>query len=191
MEDPSRLDVTQALLEWSRGNQAALGELMPFVYAELRAQARRSLRLERPDHTLQTTALVHEVYLKLVDQRSVQWQHRAQFFGATAHFMRRILVDHARQHGAAKRGGGVPTVVLTEEAAQAEPVRAEVIALDGALDRLAALSSRQARLVELRYFGGLSIEEAAQVLDVSIATAKRDWRLARAWLHSELDGPRR
>ena len=172
MQDSHPSDgVTQALLDWSSGDQRALGHLMPQVYDELRRIARRSLQRERPDHTLQTTALVHEAYLRLVDQRKVNIQHRGHFFAVAAQVMRRILVDHARGHVAGKRGGG-----------------AEKIALDASLDRLAAVDPRQGRIVELRFFGGMTIEETAAVLDLSPATVKNEWRLARAWLFSELSG---
>ena len=187
MEDESPGNVTQALLDWSQGNPAALSSLMPHVYEQLRNLASRTLRDERQDHTLQTTALVHEVYLKLVDQRQVNWQHRVQFFAVSAHLMRRILVDHARRHSAVKRGSGASKVALDAETVYIPARHEEMIALDLALERLAALNQRQSRIVELRYFGGLSLEETADVLKVSTATVKNDWRVARAWLFSELD----
>jgi RNA polymerase sigma factor (TIGR02999 family) len=187
MTDDSPGDVTEALLEWSRGNPAALSSLMPCVYDELRQLASRSLRRERPDHTLQTTALVHEVYLKLVDQRQVNWQHRTQFFGVAAHMMRRILVDHARRHSAVKRGSGATRVSLDDDTAYVPALDENLIALDQALERLATFDERQSRIVELRFFGGLSLEETAEVLKISTATVKNDWRIARAWLYSELD----
>jgi RNA polymerase sigma factor (TIGR02999 family) len=186
MDDGSPGNVTEALLEWSRGNRAALSSLMPRVYEELRQLARRSLRSERPDHTLQTTALVHEVYLKLVDQRHVNWQHRTQFFGVAAQMMRRILVDHARRHVAAKRGSGATTIPLDAETAYAPAVDEELVALDQALERLAAFDTRQSRIIELRFFGGLTLQETADVMNISTATVKNDWRLARAWLYCEL-----
>lgn len=189
MGEPPPADVTQVLLDWSRGDRTALDRLMPLVYAELRALAHRSLRHERTGHTLQGTALVHEAYLKLVDQRQVRWQDRAHFFAVAAQIMRRILVDHARRHGAAKRGSGKPVLPLGE--ADATAVAAPLLdwlALDRALDRLAALDERQARIVELRSFGGLTIEETAEVLQVSQATVKNEWSLARAWLYRELQG---
>src|SRR5262245_6164032 len=187
MTDDSPGDVTAALLEWSRGNPAALSSLMPCVYDQLRELASRRLRGERPDHTLQTTALVHEVYLKLVDQRQVNWQHRTQFFGVAAQMMRRILVDHARRHGAAKRGSAATKIALDDETAYAPALDENLIALDQALERLATFDERQSRIVELRFFGGLSLEETADVLKVSTATVKNDWRVARAWLYCELD----
>ena len=187
MGEPSPPDVTRLLLDWSRGDRTALDRLMPLVYDELRALAARSLRSERSAHTLQGTALVHEAYLKLVDQRQVRWQDRAHFFAVAAQVMRRILVDHARRHGAAKRGGGVAALALEDVALAAAPgPTVDWVALDRALDRLATLDSRQARIVELRFFGGLTIEETAEVLRVSPATVKNEWSLARAWLHREL-----
>ena len=187
MGEPSPPDVTRLLLDWSRGDQTALDRLMPLVYDELRAVAERSLRHERSGHTLQGTALVHEAYLKLVDQRQVRWQDRAHFFAVAAQLMRRILVDHARRHGAVKRGSGEPRFPLHEaDAPAAAAPLVDWLALDCALDRLAALDERQARTVELRFFGGLTIEETAEVLRVSQATVKNDWTLARGWLYREL-----
>jgi RNA polymerase sigma factor (TIGR02999 family) len=182
--------VTALLVEWGDGNQAALDRLMPVVYAELRRMAARHLRRERPDHTLQPTALVHEAYLKLIDQRSVQWQNRAQFFGVAAQLMRRILVDHARARGATKRGSAMPKVTLDEAGELPAATAFDVLGVDQALNRLAAIDAEQARIVELRFFGGLSVEETAQVVHRSPRTIKREWRLARAWLHGELgSGP--
>ena len=187
MGEPSPTDLTRLLLDWSRGDKTALDRLMPLVYDELRALAERSLRHERSGHTLQGTALVHEAYLKLVDQRQVRWQDRAHFFAVAAQLMRRILVDHARRHGAAKRGSGEPRLPLDEADAPAAPAPlVDWLALDRALDRLAALDERQSRTVELRFFGGLTIEETAEVLQVSPATVKNDWSLARGWLYREL-----
>ena len=179
-------DVTAILADWSRGNRAALNQLLPLVYAELRRIATRQLRRERAGHTLQPTALVHEVYLRLIDQREVDWRNRAHFFGAAAEVMRRILVDHARRHDAGKRGDGVPSVPIEEASETAAADRIPVLALDLALDKLAQLDQDLARIVELRAFGGLTIEEAACVLDVSPSTAKREWRTAKAWLGREL-----
>ena len=181
-------DVTALLGDWSRGNRTALGQLLPLVYAELRRVAARQLRSERPDHTLQPTALVHEAYMRLVDQRQVDWQNRAHFFGVAAQVMRRILVDHARRHGANKRGQGVRCVSMDEAQDVAAPNEIPVLALDHALDRLAKVDAELTRIVELRAFGGLTIEEAAHVLGVSPSTAKRDWRTAKAWLNRELAG---
>ena len=187
MGEPSPTDLTRLLLDWSRGDKTALDRLMPLVYDELRALAERSLRHERSGHTLQGTALVHEAYLKLVDHRQVRWQDRAHFFAVAAQLMRRILVDHARRHGAAKRGSGEPRLPLDEADAPAAPAPlGDWLALDRALERLGALHERQARTVELRFFGGLTIEETAEVLQVSPATVKNDWSLARGWLYREL-----
>lgn len=179
-------DVTALLAEWSRGDHRAFDQLLPLVYAELRRIATRQLRRERAGHTLQPTALVHEVYLRLVDQRNVDWRNRAHFFGVAAQVMRRILVDHARRHKASKRGDGLPRVSLDEAKEVATPDAISVLALDQALDRLAGMDAELARIVELRAFGGLTIEEAACVLKMSPSTAKREWRTAKAWLTREL-----
>ena len=179
-------NVTALLGEWSRGNQTALDQLLPLVYAELRRVAARQLRNERANHTLQPTALVHEVYLRIVDQRQVDWQNRAHFFGVAARVMRRILVDHARRHGASKRGDGVRCVSIDEAKDMAASNEMPILALDQALDRLESVDPDLARIVELRAFGGLTIEEAAHVLGVSPSTAKRDWRTAKSWLNREL-----
>lgn len=180
-------DVTALLGDWSRGNRTALNQLLPLVYAELRRVAARQLRNERADHTLQPTALVHEVYIRLVDQRQVDWQNRAHFFGVSAQVMRRILVDHARRHVASKRGDGVRCVAIDEAKDVAAPSsEVPILALDHALGRLEQVDAELAKIVELRAFGGLTIEEAAHVLSVSPSTAKRDWRTAKAWLHREL-----
>jgi RNA polymerase sigma factor (TIGR02999 family) len=177
--------VTELLLAWGRGDETARDELVGAVYAELRRRAGAYLRRERPGHTLQPTALVNEVYLRLVDQKSVRWESRSQFFGLAAQLMRRILVDHARSRRAGKRGGGLMPVTFDEELA-GPGAGVDVAALDDALVALAALDPRQGRVVELRYFGGLSIEETAEVLGLSAATVKREWTMARAWLHREL-----
>jgi len=179
-------NVTALLGEWSRGNQTALNQLLPLVYAELRRVAARQLRNERADHTLQPTALVHEVYLRIVDQRQVDWQNRAHFFGVAARVMRRILVDHARRHDAGKRGDGVRCVSIDEAKEVAASNEMPILALDQALDRLESFDADLAKIVELRAFGGLTIEEAAHVLGVSPSTAKRDWRTAKSWLNREL-----
>jgi RNA polymerase sigma factor (TIGR02999 family) len=179
-------NVTALLGDWSRGDRTALDQLLPLVYGELRGVAARQLRKERSGHTLQPTALVHEVFIRLVDQRQVDWQNRAHFFGVAAQVMRRILVDHARRHGASKRGDGVPRVPIDEAKDVAAANEIPILALDHALHRLETIDAELARIVELRAFGGLTIEEAAQVLSVSPSTAKRDWRTARAWLHREL-----
>jgi len=182
--------VTQVLAEWSRGDRAALERLVPLIYPELRRIAGRQLRRERSDHTLQPTELVHEVFLQLVDQRHATWDSRAQFFAVAAQLMRRILVDHARSRQALKRGGAITKVALEAQAVDAstDPVAAEVLAVDQALERLAARDPDQARIVELRFFGGLSVEETAHVMQRSARTIKREWRLAKAWLFRELQG---
>jgi RNA polymerase sigma factor (TIGR02999 family) len=177
-------DVTALLLAWSDGDEGARSRLIDAVYDELRRLARAHLRRERPDHSLAPTALVHEAYLKLIDQRRVQWQNRAHFFAIAAHLMRRILVDHARSRSAAKRGGS--KVTLDEVERGTAPVDVDLLALDGALEKLAALDARQSRLVELRFFAGLTVDETAAAINVAPITVKRDWALARAWLFREL-----
>ncbi|HZN11366.1 MAG TPA: sigma-70 family RNA polymerase sigma factor [Blastocatellia bacterium] len=179
--------ITGLLIKWGDGDQAALDELMPLVYAELHRLARGYLRRERRGHTLQPTALVHEAYLRLVDQKSASWQNRAQFFGIAAQIMRRILVDHARQHHAAKRGAGDSTLSLDAADHLADRQAVDLIALDDALNQLATFSPQQGRIVELRFFGGLTIEETAGLLKVSHATVEREWSVARAWLRRELN----
>jgi RNA polymerase sigma factor (TIGR02999 family) len=178
--------VTGLLQAWGGGDHAALDQLVPIVYEELHRQAQRYLQRENPGHTLQTTALVHEAYLRLVDQRQARWQNRAQFFGIAAQLMRRILVDHARRHQAAKRGGSAIQVPLDEGGVPAVESDVDLVALDDALTRLARLDPQQARVVELRYFTGLGIEETAVALGISPATVKREWAMARAWLRREL-----
>ena len=180
-------NVTRLLLAWSEGDRNALEALLPAVYDELRRIAARYVSRERPGHILQPTALVHEAYLKLVDLDRVQWQNRAQFFGISAQLMRRVLVDHARMLLADKRGGGVTLLPIDEAAGSAEPRTLDVIAVDRALTRLTALYPDQGRLVELRYFGGLTIEETGEVLGLSPATVKRQWSVARAWLSRDLN----
>ena len=175
------------LREWSDGNREALEELMPLVYDELHKQARRYLRRERPNHTLQTTALIHEAYLKLIDQKSVSWESRTHFYAIAANLMRRILVDHARHKHRAKRGGVSENLPLEEaHLIISEEKSVDLIALDEALNRLAEIDEQQARVVELRYFSGLTLEETAEVLKVSRTTVANDWALAKAWLHREL-----
>ena len=181
-------DVTRLLQQWSEGDRDSLDRLVPLVYAELHRIAARQLRGERDGHSVAPTALVHELYLRLVDQRSAVWQNRAQFFGVAARLMRRILVDQARARHARKRGGSALLVsldTLPEPAAEAAAI-ADVLAIDEALERLTALDADQGRLVELRFFAGLTIDEAAHVLARSPRTVKREWRLARAWLYREL-----
>ncbi len=180
--------ITHLLLAWGQGDQAALEALMPLVYDELRKVAARHLRGQREGHTLQTTALVNEAYLRLIDASQVQWQNRAHFFAVAANFMRRILVDFARSRNYQKRGGGAQPVELDEAMILAPEHSADLLALDEALTRLQALNERQAQVVELRYFGGLSEEETAEALKVSVRTVRRDWNFARVWLHRELTG---
>jgi RNA polymerase sigma-70 factor, ECF subfamily len=180
-------DVTQLLLAWSDGNREALDKLLPLVYQELRKIADRYLRRERSGNTLQATALVHEAYLKLIDQRHVRWQNRAHFFGVAAQAMRRILVDRARSRQAEKRGSGAAELSLDEGLNVSDQKAGELIALDDALSTLANLDPQKSRIVELRYFGGLSIEETAEVLGIGTATVIRQWRLAKAWLYGELN----
>ena len=180
--------ITELLIDWGKGDQAALEKLMPLVYNELRRLASNYLRRERPSHTLQPTALVNEAYLKLIDQRNAQWQNRAHFFGISAQLMRRILVDHARQHQAVKRGGSNQqrlSITSAEEIAQQPAV--DLLALNEALDELTLMDTQQARIVELKFFGGLSIDETAEVLGISHATVERDWKMARAWLRRQLE----
>ena len=180
-------EITRMLREWGDGNQRALEELMPVVYDELHRQAARYLRHERPNHTLQTTALIHEAYLRLIDQKNVNWECRTQFFAIAAQLMRRILVDHARAKHRLKRGGEVETLPLHEATIAIDKGRSvDLIALDEALNRLAELDERQARVVELRYFSGLTLEETAAALKISRATVANDWSMAKAWLHREL-----
>jgi RNA polymerase sigma factor (TIGR02999 family) len=185
--------VTELLLNWRRGDEDAREQLIPLVYGELRRVARRYLRKERPDHTLQSGALVHEAYLRLLREKTPQWENRAHFFGFAAQLMRHILVDHARSRNAAKRGAGVPRLALDEEMALSRGRDLDLLALDDALNRLAELDPQQSKLIELRFFGGLSIEETAVVLNISPATVKREWTTARAWLQREMKSkdPRR
>ncbi len=186
MSSPTQPDVTGLLLAWREGDQTALDRLTPLVHAELRRLARHYLRLERPDHTLQPTALVNEAYLRLVDAHRVPWQDRHHFFGVAARLMRQILVDFARSHGYQKRGGHAQRVELEPSMALVEDRREDLVALDEALSALAAVDARKAQVVELRFFGGLSVEDTAAVLGVSTETVKRDWRLAKAWLRRTL-----
>lgn len=182
-------EITRLLLAWGEGDESALAALTPLVEAELRRRAHRYMRGERAGHTLQTTALVNEAYLRLVDSQNVRWQNRAHFFAVSAQLMRRILVDFARSRGYQKRGGGAQHVELDEAAVVADDRGAELVALDEALDALAELNKRQSQVVELRYFGGLSNGEIAEVLKVSEATVRLDWTHARAWLRRELSKP--
>ena len=179
-------NVTQLLQDWSQGNQQALEELLPLIYNELRHLAHNFLYRERPGHTLQTTALVHEAYLKLIDQKDARWQNRSHFFAIAAQAMRRILVDSARRHAAMKRGGPQEKLSLDEAPDVSLEPNTKLLALDEALKALAEIDPQQGRIVELRYFGGLTIEETAEVMKSSPATIKREWAMARAWLHQTL-----
>src|ERR1044072_5274145 len=181
-------NITELLVGYGRGDKEALDQLMPIVYEELRRQAARYLRKERPGHTLQTTALIHEAYVRLVDQRHLQLQNRAQFFGIAAQLMRRILVDHARTKNRVKRGGSNVKVSIDDATFAVKGQDLDVVALDEALQRLAEIDEQQSRVVELRFFSGLTVEETAEVMGISKATVKRDWSMAKAWLHRELTG---
>lgn len=183
-------DVTELLQAWSNGDAGAFDRLTPIVYDELRGRAAAALRRERRGHTLEPTALVHEAYLRLVDQRRIVWQNRAQFFGVAAEMMRRILVDRARARRSAKRGGGWSRVTLDPAMAVSHPLDVDVLDLDAALSRLATFDARKSRVSELRFFGGLTLEETAEVIGVSPATVERDWQVARAWLFDALFAPR-
>jgi RNA polymerase sigma factor (TIGR02999 family) len=179
--------VTELLIDWNKGDQTALDRLMPLVYEELRRIARRHLSLEGSGHTLQSTALVHEAYLRLIDQDRVQWRNRAHFFAVAAQMIRRILVDSARERHAAKRGGAAPTLVLDESIHLPAEQEIDLVSLDEALDALAELDARQAKVIELRFFTGLSIAEASEALGISTATVQRDWVTAKAWLFDRLN----
>ena len=185
--EPAKPQVTALLQQWSRGDRDALEKLTPLVYEELRGIAAGYMRDERPGHTLQATALVHEAYVRLIGQKRVSWQNRAHFFGIAAQLMRRILIDHARRRQAAKRGVGGPLrLTAGVDVAGAPEQDFDLLAIDGALSRLEQLDAAQARIVELRFFGGLTVEETAEVAGVSTATVKREWRTARAWLRHEV-----
>ena len=186
MKSPARHQITELLAEWRGGNQSALDELYPLVYDELHRLARRYMSRERKDHTLQTTALINEAYVRLVDQKNVNWANRSHFFAISAQIMRRILIDHARRHAYAKRGGGAQQVSLEEVAAITPDHGRELMLLDEALKSLAERDPRRSQVVELRYFGGLNNEEIAGVLHVSENTVTRDWNMARAWLYQQL-----
>jgi RNA polymerase sigma factor (TIGR02999 family) len=179
-------ELTQLLVEWGEGDQSALNKLIPLVYEELRRMAHHYMARESPDHTLQTTALVNDAYLRLTDQKRTSWQNRAQFFGIAAQLMRRILVDHARSHAYAKRGGGTIKVPLDETNVVGPQRATEILALDEALNQLAMIDARKCQIVELRYFGGFTVEETATLLEVSDVTVMRDWSLAKAWLRREI-----
>ena len=186
MTSPSRDDVTQLLLDWSNGDKAALDKLMPLVYDELHRLAHYYMNRERGGHTLQTTAIISEAYLELADQRSVRWQDRAHFFGVAAHLMRRILAGYARSRHYAKRGGAARRVSLEEAMIVSEQRASDMVALDDALTALAEIDERKMRIVEMRFFSGLSIDETAEALGVSPGTVMRDWTLAKAWLKREM-----
>ena len=186
MSTLSPKEITQLLRAWSKGDRSALDQLTPLVHAELHNLARRYLSKEMPGHTLQATALVNEAYMRLIDWQNVEWQNRAHFFGVSAQLMRHILVDYARSRRSHKRGGGAVEVSLDQAAVISSERAADFVALDDALNSLAAFDPRKSRIVELRFFGGLSIEETAEVMQVSPATVKREWSLAQAWLYREL-----
>lgn len=183
----SPLDVTELLHEWRQGDKSAFDKLMPLVYDEMRRIAHRYMQKERDGHTLQTTALINEAYVRLVGQQKIEWQNRAHFFAVTAQVMRHVLIDHARRVHYAKRGGGAQHVALDDVDAMTTERAAELVALDEALSELAILDPRKSRVVELRYFGGLSLEETADVLEISLMTVRRDWRAAKAWLYRKLN----
>ncbi len=188
MATQSQPEITQLLVAWSDGDQLALEQLIPLVQAELHRIAKRYLAQENPGHLLQATALINEAYLRLIDWKSAQWQNRAHFFGVVAQLMRRVLVDEYRQQHSQKRGGDALRVSLVEAEAKADERSADLVALDDALKALAQLDERKSRIIELRYFGGLTVEETAEVLQVSARTIKREWSLAQAWLFRELSG---
>ena len=186
MDEASPNEITEQLIAWSKGDEAALEQLIPAVYQELRRMADHYLRGEDSGHSLQPTALVHEAYLRLIDQTKVEWQNRAHFFGVAAQMMRRILIDHAKAKHRLKRGGTAVKVMLDENLNFTQERASELLALDDALQSLARMDERKSRIVELRYFGGLTVEDTAQVLGISDKTVMRDWNLAKAWLYREL-----
>jgi RNA polymerase sigma factor (TIGR02999 family) len=186
MDDRGQQHITQMLLEWSEGDNAALERLTPLVYEELHRLAHHYMKRERSGHTLQTSALVNEAYLRLVNQRNIKWNSRTHFFAIAARMMRRILVDHARSHLYAKRGGGAVHLSLEHAELASDEASAEVTALDEALSRLESIDTQQARVVELRFFGGLTIKETAEAMKISVDMVKREWSTARAWLHREM-----
>jgi RNA polymerase sigma factor (TIGR02999 family) len=188
LHNESPTPVTQLLVRWRAGDREALEALMPLVYDELRRLAHHYLRQERSDHTLQSTALVHEAYLRLAGQNPPQWQNRAHFFGIAAHLMRQILVEYARSRSTAKRGANAPRLALDEATAVAQQTEVDVVALDRALQELSEMDAQQGRIVELRFFAGLTIEDTSEVLGISPATVKRDWTTARAWLYRAMTG---
>jgi RNA polymerase sigma factor (TIGR02999 family) len=179
-------EITQLLLKWSKGNTAALEDLVPLIYPELRRLARRYMRQENPAHTLQTSALINEAYLRMIGQQGVEWHDRAHFFAVAAQVMRHILIDHARKYQVAKRGGGLLRVSLDQTVLASQERALEFVALDDALTKLALIDVRKSQIVEMRFFGGLTIEEIAEVMKLSSITIKREWRAAKAWLHLEI-----
>jgi RNA polymerase sigma-70 factor, ECF subfamily len=185
---PISEEITGLLLQWSNGDKAALDQLIPLVYPELRRMARRYMGRENCEHTLQTSALINEAYLRLVDQSAVEWKDRTHFFAVSAQVMRHILIDHARRYRSGKRGAGAAHIALDDGGVILENRASELVALDAALDRLAGFDPRKSRIVELRFFGGLTVEETAEVLKLSPITIKREWRAARAWLFREMKG---
>ena len=185
---PTQNEITKLLLKWSSGDSAALEQLVPMLYPELRRIARRYMRRENPGHTLQTSALINEAYLRLVNQQTQEWQDRAHFFAVAAQAMRRILIDHARRYAYKKRGGGATHVTVDDVAVLKEDRATELLALDEALERLGKKDERKLRIVELRFFGGLTVEETAEVLKISPITVKREWRAARVWLMRDISG---
>ncbi len=189
MDTPPTADVTRLLVAWSGGDASAAEQVMPLIYEELRQLARGYLRRERGDHTLQPTALVHEAYLRLVDGTQINWESRAHFFGLAARVMRRILVDHARRLATAKRGAGTPRISLTEAGDIPQPDGVDLLALDDALDRLTESYPRQGKVVELKFFGGLSAAEIGEALQTPLRSIERDWEFARAWLKHRMDAP--
>jgi RNA polymerase sigma factor (TIGR02999 family) len=186
MTTPAATDVTELLIDWSNGDQEALNKLIPLVYDELHRLASRYLRRERPNHTLQTTALVHEAYVRLVDENNANWRNRVQFFAVASQLMRHILVDYARRRIAAKRGGDYARLSFDEQMIVSKEKSADLMALDEALNGLAAIDPQQSRIVELRIFGGLTVEETAEALGISPTTVKREWSMAKAWLHRQI-----
>lgn len=182
----TELNVTQLLLDWSNGDRSALESLTTLIYDELRRLARHYMRRQRPGHTLQATALVGEVYIKLINTKNVNWKNRAHFFAVAAQAMRQILIDHARSHKYAKRGGGAFKVELEDVAVMAREQASDLVALDDALKSLAAIDPRKSQIVELRFFGGLTIEETAEVMKISAPTVQREWKVAKAWLYREI-----
>lgn len=186
MNEDQGADVTELLRSWNAGDRDASARLVPLIYDELRRVARKQFAMERSDHTLQPTALAHEAYLRLTGQERIQWKNRAQFLGVAARLMRRILVDYARAHAAVKRGSGSEPLSLDEVEIPIQDRAAEVLALDAALEKLARVDERKSRLVELRFFGGLSVEETAEAMEINPATVRREWSVAKAWLHRSI-----